>query len=72
MTASCDAIVEENKVIKKTSKEDEGESLLMVDLLSLKNKFSLKKYKVDVYGFGAAIVLVVIIIGIGLFTASLG
>ena len=67
-----DAIVEENKVIKKSSKEDEGESLLMVDLLSLKNKFSLKKYKVDVYGFGAAIVLVVIIIGIGLFAASLG
>ncbi len=57
---------------KKTSLDEEGHGLLLVDLLSLKNKFSFRKYKIDIYGFAAAVILVIIIIGIGLFTASIG
>ncbi len=67
-----DKIVNEKEPGKKTSLEEKGESLLIVNLLSLKNKFSLKKYKIDIYGFAAAVLLVFVIIGIGLFTASLG
>jgi Na+/proline symporter len=65
-------ISDEKKEEKKSSLEEKGHGLLVVDLLSLKKKFSFKKYKIDVYGFAAAILLVVVIIFIGLFTASLG
>lgn len=57
---------------RKTSLEEEGHSLMIVDLLNLTKKFSFKKYKIDIYGFAAAVLLVIFIIGIGLFTASLG
>jgi Na+/proline symporter len=64
-------LVDKEKV-NEESLEERGHGLLIVDLLSLKKKFSLKRYKIDIYGFAAAVVLVFIIIGIGLFTASLG
>ena len=67
-----DKIVNEKEVDKKASLEENGASLLIVNLLSIKDKFSLKKYKVDIYGFAAAVLLVIVIIGIGLFTSSLG
>lgn len=67
-----DKIINEKEVDKRTSLEEKGASLLIVNLLSIKNKFSLKKYKIDIYGFAAAVLLVIVIIGIGLFTASLG
>jgi Na+/proline symporter len=67
-----DKISEEKKESRGFSLEEKGQSLLIVDFLSLKKKFSFKKYKIDVYGFAAAVLLVIVIIGIGLFTASLG
>jgi Na+/proline symporter len=63
---------EAKKVNEFSSLENEGHGLLIVDLLSLKKKFSLRRYRIDIYGFAAAILLVILIIGIGLFTASLG
>ncbi len=66
-----DKFIDEKKM-KEESLEEKGHGLMIVDLLKLKNKFSLKRYKIDIYGFAAAVVLVIIIIGIGLFTASLG
>jgi Na+/proline symporter len=64
--------VDEKQAWKDYSLEDRGHSLLIVDLLSLHKKFSLRKYRIDVIGFAAAVILVIVIIGIGLFTASLG
>jgi Na+/proline symporter len=54
------------------SMEERGQGLLIVDLLSLGTAFSLRKYRVDVLGFGLAIVFVACIIGIGLWAASIG
>lgn len=54
------------------SLEERGHSLLLVDLLSLHKKFSFKKYKIDIVGFGWAVLFVIAIFAIGLFTASLG
>jgi hypothetical protein len=65
---------ESESAVKKTdeSLEDQGHSLLLVHFLSLYKKFTFKKYRVDVKGFGLAMLFVIIIFGIGLFTASLG
>lgn len=52
--------------------EDQGQGLLVVDLLSLATRFSMRRYRTDLVGFGLAIVFVVCIIGIGLWAASLG
>lgn len=54
------------------SLEERGHSLLLVDLLSLHKKFSLKKYRIDIVGFGWAVLFVIAIFAIGLLTASLG
>ena len=62
----------DKKKAKEESLEEKGHGLMIVDLLKLKDKFSLKRYKIDIYGFAAAVLLVILIIGIGLFTASLG
>ncbi len=66
-----DKFIDEKKA-KEESLEEKGHGLMIVDLLKLKDKFSLKRYKIDIYGFAAAVLLVILIIGIGLFTASLG
>jgi Na+/proline symporter len=67
-----DKIVDEKKERDNLSLEEKGHGLLVVDFLALKKKFSIKRYKIDIYGFAAAVLLVFVIIGIGLFTASLG
>ncbi len=65
---------ESESASKKTdeSLEDQGHSLLVVDFLSLYKKFTFKKYRVDIKGFGLAMIFVLIIFVIGLLTASLG
>ena len=52
--------------------EEQGHSLLVVDLLSLPKKFTFKRYSVDLKGFGFAMLFVVIIFAIGLITANIG
>ena len=52
--------------------EERGHSLLLVDLLSLHKKFSFKKYRIDITGFGWAVLFVIAIFAIGLITAGLG
>jgi Na+/proline symporter len=54
------------------SQEEEGHSLLFVDLLSLRQKFTWKRYRVDVIGFGMAVLFVLCILGIGFFSAGIG
>lgn len=51
--------------------EERGHSLLVVDFLSLFKKFTFKRYKIDVIGFGLAFLFVVVIFGIGLLVAKL-
>lgn len=60
----------ENKT--KESLEENGHSLLLVDLLSLHKKFSFKRYRVDVTGFLLAMLFVFGIFLIGLLAASIG
>lgn len=54
------------------SLEENGHSLLLVDLLSLHKKFTFKRYRVDVVGFFWAMIFVLAIYFFGLFTASIG
>ncbi|MFA8342477.1 MAG: sodium:solute symporter [Rhodothermaceae bacterium] len=60
---------QENK--SDESLEENGHSLLLVDLLSLHKKFSFKKYKIDITGFAWAILFVIGIFLIGLISSSL-
>ena len=60
------------KTKSELSLEERGHSLLLVDLLSLHKKFSFKKYKIDIVGFGWAVLFVIVIFAFGLLTASLG
>jgi Na+/proline symporter len=54
------------------SREEHGHSLLVVDLLQLRSRFTIKRYRTDVIGFGFAILFVAFIIGIGLLAAGIG
>ncbi|MHB8852849.1 MAG: sodium:solute symporter family protein [Ignavibacteriaceae bacterium] len=54
------------------SLEENGQSLLLVDLLSLHKKFSFKRYRIDIIGFSWALLFVLGILGIGLLAASIG
>jgi Na+/proline symporter len=56
----------------RKSLQDEGYSLLLVDLLSIFKTFSLKRYRVDIVGFLAATGLILSIIGIGVLLSSIG
>lgn len=56
----------------KESLEENGHSLLLVDLLSLHKKFSFKRYREDIVGFLWAALFVIGIFGIGLLAASIG
>jgi Na+/proline symporter len=58
--------------VEGESLEDKGHGLLIVDLLSLKSKFSFKKYKIDIYGFGFAVLFVIAILLFGILTSNLG
>jgi Na+/proline symporter len=54
------------------SREEHGHSLLIVDLLRLPSRFSVRRYRTDLIGFSIAILFVACIIGIGLLAASVG
>ena len=51
--------------------EENGHSLILVDLLSLRKKFSYKRYRVDLNGFGIAALFVLAIFAIGLMAAAI-
>ena len=58
--------------LEKFFKSDVDDGLLIVDLLSLRNRFSWARYKTDILGFIAALTIVVLLIGLALFLARLG
>jgi hypothetical protein len=52
--------------------EEQGHSLLLVDLLSLHKKFSFTRYSVDVKGFLWAVLFVAAILAAGVLTTYIG
>ena len=54
------------------SLEENGHSLLLVDLLRLRQKFSFKRYRVDLVGFLWAVLFVLAIFGFAVLTTLLG
>jgi Na+/proline symporter len=54
------------------SLQENGHSLLLVDLLKLHKTFSFKRYRIDVVGFVFASAVVAAIFGLGVFAASIG
>ncbi len=70
-----DIILEGESLGAKTkglSLEEEGHSLIIVDLLSLHKTFSFKKYRIDLIGFFWAALFVLGIFALGMFVASIG
>ena len=51
--------------------EENGHSLIAVDLLSLSKKFSFKRYRIDLVGFFYSSLFVIVILGIGYAVANL-
>jgi Na+/proline symporter len=52
--------------------EENGHSLLLVDLLSLRHKFTFKRYRTDVTGFAWAVLFVLGILGFAILTTLIG
>ena len=53
------------------SLEENGHSLLLVDMLSLHKKFTFKRYREDIVGFAWAAVFVIAIFALGLIAANI-
>lgn len=66
-----ESIAHKSKIDGK-SLEENGHSLLIVDLLSLKSKFSFKRYKIDLLGLLFAVLFVIVILLFGIFVSNLG
>lgn len=54
------------------SLEEQGHSLLLVDLLSLHKTFTFKRYRIDLLGFLAATAMILAIIGLAVLLSHLG
>jgi hypothetical protein len=52
--------------------EEEGQALLIVDLLRLRQRFTWRRYRIDVIGFLAAWLLVAGMLALGYWVAWLG
>ncbi len=52
--------------------EEQGHSLLLVDLAKLRKKFSFRRYRVDILGFCAATLLILAIIAGGILLSGFG
>lgn len=52
--------------------EEDGRGLLLVDLLSLRRRFSFRRYREDLVGFAAAWAVVALLIGLALWIARAG
>lgn len=77
--------LEENKIIPETRRtldveppiprsklEEEGHSLLIVDLLRLARTFSYRRYRLDVIGFLLAWLWVVLLLALGYWITRIG
>lgn len=60
------------KISEKFLLPDEDDGLLLVDILSLHKKFSWKRYRTDILGFGIMVILVLLLILLAVFLAGIG
>jgi Na+/proline symporter len=67
-----ESIMDGKGTSQEESLEENGHSLLIVDLLSLPRIFSFRRYRIDLTGFLWAILFVLAIFGFGVLTTFLG
>ncbi len=73
-----EVIVETQKIsdivppIPRSKLEEEGHSLLIVDLLRLPRTFSYRRYRLDVIGFLLAWLWVVLLLALGYWVTRIG
>ena len=60
------------KISEKFLLPEEDDGLLLVDILSLHKKFSWKRYRTDILGFGIMVILVLLLILLAVFLAGIG
>lgn len=58
--------------IPRSALEEDGHSLLIVDLLRLPARFTFKRYRLDVVGFLLAWLWVVLLLALGYLVARIG
>jgi hypothetical protein len=58
--------------IPRSKLEEEGHALLIVDLLRLPRTFSYRRYRIDVIGFLAAWLWVVLLLALGYWITTIG
>jgi hypothetical protein len=58
--------------IPRSPMEEEGYSLLLVDLLRLSQRFSFARYRIDLIGFVLAWIWVVLILALGYWITRIG
>jgi len=58
--------------IPRSRMEEDGHGLLLVDLLRLPRRFSFRRYRIDVLGFIAAWVWVLLILALGYWITRIG
>jgi hypothetical protein len=58
--------------IPRSQMEEDGHSLMIVDLLRLPRRFSYKRYRLDVIGFLLAWLWVVLLLALGWWIARIG
>lgn len=58
--------------IPRSKLEEDGHSLLIVDLLRLHQRFSYKRYRLDVLGFLLAWLWVVLLLALGYWVTRIG
>jgi hypothetical protein len=58
--------------IPRSKLEEDGHSLLIVDLLRLHRRFSYKRYRLDVIGFLLAWLWVVLLLALGRWVTRIG
>ncbi len=72
ITAETQTISDIVLPIPSSKLEEEGHSLLIVDLLRLPQRFSYKRYRLDVIGFLLAWLWVVLLLALGYWVTRIG
>ena len=72
ITSEAQRISDNTPPIPRSKLEEEGHSLLIVDLLRLPRTFSYRRYRLDVIGFLLAWLWVVLLLALGYWVTRIG
>jgi hypothetical protein len=72
ITSETQKILDVASTIPRSKLEDEGHSLLIVDLLRLARTFSYRRYRLDVIGFLLAWLWVALLLALGYWITRIG